>query len=67
MANNIENLTNKSAIYNHIIEGKTVCIYSSDMKQYAEKNTCKKLYECKKVNAIINQYFQKSKQTFLSN
>ena len=32
MANNIENLTNKSAIDNHIIEGKTVCIYSSDKK-----------------------------------
>ena len=32
-----------------------------------KKNTCKQLYECKKVNAIINQYFQKSKQTFLSN
>ena len=25
------------------------------------------MYECKKVNAIINQYFQTIKQTFLSN
>ena len=31
MANNIENLTNKSAIYNHIIEGKST-VYSSDKK-----------------------------------